>query len=96
MKVGDIVLVKAEQPRSQWPLAKIISIHPDREGILRVVKGMGQSSLRTVDSLIPSKLSELKTEYGDSSKNREGQSTRAAAAGAQRNWRNVIAAGQIT
>ena len=35
-KVGDVVLV-AEGAKHNWPLARIVSLHPGRDGIVRVV-----------------------------------------------------------
>ncbi|XP_069173540.1 uncharacterized protein [Procambarus clarkii] len=37
-KPGDLVLVDSDGPRSDWPIGKIFDIHPDRHGILRIVK----------------------------------------------------------
>ncbi|XP_069165321.1 uncharacterized protein [Procambarus clarkii] len=38
LKPGDLVLVDSDGPRSEWPIGKIVSVHPDRQGILRIVK----------------------------------------------------------
>ena len=54
-QVGDIVLI--EQPKSQhsWPLGKIVKLHPDNEGIVRLVEVLhqGNHTKRTVDKLVP-------------------------------------------
>ena len=39
MKEGDIVLIiSRESPRGDWPLGKIVSVHPGKDGHIRVVK----------------------------------------------------------
>ncbi|XP_069181155.1 uncharacterized protein [Procambarus clarkii] len=38
LKPGDLVLVDSDGPRSDRPIGKIVDIHPDRHGILRIVK----------------------------------------------------------
>lgn len=35
-KVGDVVLV-SEGPKGSWPLARVMSLHPGRDGIVRMV-----------------------------------------------------------
>ena len=38
IKIGDIVLIKNELvPPSQWPLAKVVELHPGRDRFVRVV-----------------------------------------------------------
>ena len=38
VKIGDIVLIKNElMPPSQWPLGKIVELHPGRDRVVRVV-----------------------------------------------------------
>ena len=38
LKVGDIVLAKNDQaPRCEWPLAKVITVHKDDQGLVRSV-----------------------------------------------------------
>ena len=102
LKAGDVVLLKTEQPRSQWPLAKIISLHPDREGILRVVKVLckGQTSLRTIDKLVPLELASIPEGEGSEDQGKPASSnsrpTRAAALSSQKQWRGLISEGHIT
>ena len=36
-RINDIVLLKEDAPRNQWPLCKIIKINPDDQGIVRSV-----------------------------------------------------------
>ena len=39
MKEGDIVLIiSRESPRGDWPLGKIVSVHPGKDGHIRVAK----------------------------------------------------------
>ena len=101
LKAGDVVLLRMEQPRSQWPLAKVVSLHPDREGVFRIVKVLskGQTSLRTIDKLIPLELAEVPTggnniEEPDAAA--DGRPVRAATLGSQRHWRSLISGGHIT
>lgn len=36
---GDIVLiVDSSAPRGSWPLGKVVEVHPDEKGLVRVVK----------------------------------------------------------
>ncbi|ELT96512.1 hypothetical protein CAPTEDRAFT_143021 [Capitella teleta] len=37
LSVGDVVLVNDGTPRGQWPMARIVEVHPDKEGVVRVV-----------------------------------------------------------
>ncbi|XP_069162913.1 uncharacterized protein [Procambarus clarkii] len=36
-KPSDLVLVDSDGPRSDWPIGKIVDVHPDRQGILQIV-----------------------------------------------------------
>ena len=38
LKVGDVVLLHSETPRETWPLARILEVYPDNQGMIRVVK----------------------------------------------------------
>jgi len=39
MRIGDIVLVKdIDYPRNQWPLAKVVEVNIDDDGLVRRVK----------------------------------------------------------
>lgn len=61
LKAGEVVILKTEQSRSLWPLAKIIPVHPDRKRVVRIVKVLsnGQTSLRTVKKLVPLELAHV-------------------------------------
>jgi hypothetical protein len=37
LEVGDIVATTDTRVRGQWPLAKVVDVHPDRDGIVRQV-----------------------------------------------------------
>nr|XP_045594263.1 uncharacterized protein LOC123755542 [Procambarus clarkii] len=60
LKPGDLVLVDSDGPRSDWPIGKIVDIHPDRHGILRIVKVQcrGTTTLKTLEKLVPLELAE--------------------------------------
>ena len=60
LKVGDVVLIQAEAPRSEWPLGKIVELRPDSEGVIRSVDVYckGHINTRTVEKLIPLEVSE--------------------------------------
>ena len=48
-RINDIVLLKEDAPRNQWPLCKIIKIYPDNQGIVRIVTlllGIGDNNNR--------------------------------------------------
>ena len=55
-KEGDIVLVvEPKAKRGEWPLARIVEVHPGKDGLVRVVKiQIGNSVyLRPVHHLCP-------------------------------------------
>ncbi|XP_069193688.1 uncharacterized protein [Procambarus clarkii] len=60
LKPGDLVLVDSDGPRSGWPIGKIVDIHLDRHGILRIVKVQcrGTTTLKTLEKLVPKELAE--------------------------------------
>ena len=104
-KVGEVYILKTEQPKSQWPLAKVVEVMPDREGVIRAVKVLarGQETLRTLDRLIPLELSiEERREVpqaippSSNESNNEGRPTRATAIQSRDRWRDLISAGHIT
>ena len=37
-EIGDVVLLKEDVGRNMWPMAKIIEIEPDSNGVVRGVK----------------------------------------------------------
>lgn len=56
LKVGDLVLVKNDQTTScNWPLARVVKIHPGKDGIVRCVTIRTQKSMvqRPVNKLSP-------------------------------------------
>ncbi|XP_069195839.1 uncharacterized protein [Procambarus clarkii] len=60
LKPGDLVLIDSDGPRSEWPIGKIVSIHPDHRDILRVVRLLcrGTTTLKTLEKLVPLELAE--------------------------------------
>ncbi|XP_069161334.1 uncharacterized protein [Procambarus clarkii] len=62
LKPGDLVLVDSDGPKSEWPIGKIVSVHPDRQGILRTVNVLcrGTTILKTLEKLVPLELTEHK------------------------------------
>ena len=36
--IGDIVLLKVDASRNQWPMAKVVQVHKDSEGVVRSVR----------------------------------------------------------
>ena len=57
-RVGDIVIVEDDGPRTSWPLGKITKLFPDKDNIIRKVEvfSKGGKYLRTLDKLIPLEL----------------------------------------
>ncbi|XP_069161797.1 uncharacterized protein [Procambarus clarkii] len=57
---GDIVLVDSDGLHSEWPIGQIVSVRPDSQGILRIVKVKcrGNTTLKTLDKLVPLELAE--------------------------------------
>ncbi|KAG7161890.1 hypothetical protein Hamer_G007564 [Homarus americanus] len=106
LKLGEVVLLKKEQPRSRWPLAKIVSVHPDDKGVIRVVKVIvkSQTSLKTINKLVPLELPEIKVEERSSDEDepvdqgdkRTSRSTGAAALSSQKLWRGLLVKSHIT
>lgn len=43
-EVGDIVLLKDDQPRNHWPMARVIETEPDKNGVVRSIKLMVSGS----------------------------------------------------
>ncbi|XP_069164575.1 uncharacterized protein [Procambarus clarkii] len=60
LKPGDLVLVDSDGPKSDWPIGKIVDIHPNRHGVLRIVKVhcRGTTTLKTLEKLVPLELAE--------------------------------------
>ncbi|XP_069189205.1 uncharacterized protein [Procambarus clarkii] len=57
LQLGD-VLADSDDPCSEWPLGRIFSVHPDSQGVLRIVnvKCRGTTSLKTHEKLVPLEL----------------------------------------
>ena len=36
--IGDIVLLKIDASRNQWPMAKVVQVHKDSERVVRSVR----------------------------------------------------------
>ncbi|XP_069179081.1 uncharacterized protein [Procambarus clarkii] len=55
---GVIVLVDSDGSCSEWPIGHIVSVHPDSQGILRIVKikCRGNTALKTLAKLVPLEL----------------------------------------
>jgi len=56
LKVNDVVLLKDEILKSRdWPLAKIVAIHPGTDGVVRAVtlKCKGKTYTRASNRLVP-------------------------------------------
>ena len=45
LRVGDIVIMKDDAPRQQWPMAKVVKTYPDpTDGLVRIVDLQAPSS----------------------------------------------------
>ncbi|MCG8432341.1 MAG: hypothetical protein MJA29_14380 [Candidatus Omnitrophica bacterium] len=56
MAVGDVVLMMDRQnPRGNWPLAKIMEVMPSGDGLVRSVKvkAKGKEFIRPITKLVP-------------------------------------------
>ena len=109
---NDIVLLKTDQPRSDLPLARVVKLYPDSNGITRVAEVMvrGQRTLRTVNKLIPLECSpsfltdsdadpspgELAGGRDNAPDQRRSGSSRVTAQRSRAHWLNLIAGGHIT
>ena len=60
LKVGDVVLIQVESPRSEWPLGRIVELRPDSEGVVRSVDVVcrGHISTKTVEKIVNLEVSE--------------------------------------
>ena len=111
LRENDIVLLKTDQNRSDLPLARIIKLYPDGNGITRVAEVMvrGQRTLRTVNKLIPLECSPTQEDSdadpspGESARGRDTapdpvhrRTTRLAAQRSRDHWLNLIAGDHIT
>ncbi|XP_069168874.1 uncharacterized protein [Procambarus clarkii] len=69
---GDIVLVDSDEPHSEWPIGQIVSVHPDSQGILRIVKVKcrGNTNLKTLEILVPLELAGKTTFNTSGTRNR--------------------------
>ena len=37
-EVGDVVILKVDSPRNEWPMARVIEVYPERDRLIRQVK----------------------------------------------------------
>ncbi|XP_069187750.1 uncharacterized protein [Procambarus clarkii] len=53
LKTEDLVLIDSDGPRSEWPIGKIVSVQPDHQGVLRVVRVLcgGTTTQQTLEKL---------------------------------------------
>ncbi len=49
IKVGDVVLVKSDTPRSTWPLGKIMDVVQDGNGVVRSVEVLSPGTEKSAD-----------------------------------------------
>jgi hypothetical protein len=47
VKCGDLVLMEEPAPRARWPLGRIKTVHPGRDGVIRTVDVMTRSGVVT-------------------------------------------------
>ena len=67
VKVGDVVLIENEgKRRISWPMARIIEVHPGRDGHIRVVRLKTSSGelIRPIQRIFPLEIS-CPVEYSD-------------------------------
>ena len=50
-KVGDVVLLKEDADRNQWPMAKIVAVNSDARGDVRSVKILVGSAYKSDNSV---------------------------------------------
>ena len=52
--IGDVVIIVSEGNRGQWPLGRVTKLHPDEEGIVRIVEVVTRDNkkLKTVEKLV--------------------------------------------
>ena len=55
LQENDVVLLKTDQNRADLPLARVLKLYPDKNGIIRMAEILvkGQRTLRTINNLIP-------------------------------------------
>ncbi|XP_045603085.1 uncharacterized protein [Procambarus clarkii] len=58
LKPGDLVLVDSDGLRLDWPIGKTVDVHPDHQGVLRIVRVQcqGMTTLKTLEKLVPLEL----------------------------------------
>ena len=64
--VGDIVIIKAQGPRSTWKLGRVEKLFEGRDGVVRaaqVVQGNRQSLRRSLQDLFPLEVQDELVEY---------------------------------
>ena len=57
---GDVVLLKSDTHRSDWPLGRIVKVHKDSDNIIRSVEvfSQGKTSYKTIEKLVPLEVSD--------------------------------------
>ena len=57
---GDVVLLKSDTHRSDWPLDRIVKVNKDSDNIIRSVKvfNQGKTSYKTIEKLVPLEVSD--------------------------------------
>ena len=111
LKENDIVLLKTDQNRADLPLARVLKLYPDNNGITRMAEILvkGQRTLRTVNNLIPLECSrEPQTDPvagyvpagttigGRAAAPERPRPQRVAAQRSRDHWLNLISGGHVT
>ena len=54
-----VILVQNSQPKATWPLARILEVYPDEEGVIRTIKVKTEHNifLRATNLVVPLELS---------------------------------------
>ena len=74
-KVGEVVIVERQGPQHEWPLGRIVALHPDSENLVRIVDVSceGVITKRTIDKLVPLEIYSVGND--DTENVEDGQST---------------------
>ena len=64
--VDDVVIIVSEGNRAKWPLGRVTKLHPDDEGIIRIVEvvSRGNKMLKTVEKLVPLESASTRDQIG--------------------------------
>ena len=57
---GDVVLLKSDTHRSDWPFGRIVKVNKDSDNIIRSVEvfSLGKTSYKTIEKLVPLEVSD--------------------------------------